>query len=375
MEKSSMLGLYQNMKKIQITSRLAELRPEFDKFYPVDRILKKGHHYIKYNFFVLYKRRIIMKILQIVFPSFFGFWFRKKNLLLATRPLVSIYASLLTILSFSFYGRLPWIFALTVALCFALISASIQVFNDYQDRNHDIKKGKTFAHHNSALLFDFWLLISSFAVIPIIVISEISANVAILCAIVWGLGILYSFLQKFFIAQNIIVALCASLPALCGNAFYGRQDIEYRSPLVFLLLLAIVFVREVVKDIQDRKVDKGYKNTLPVLTADCTKRTDSFRVIKPPYPSITIPIEMAFPCFRPEIFPTIHTISLIVGWASLLCLGLGIWGVPMLFMMMGVVMMFQLVLRDPDRFVSPAKNFVDATLIIFFVLMYIGTFA
>lgn len=315
-----------------------------------------------------------MKILQMAFPSFFGFWFRKKNLFLATRPIVSLYVSLLTILSFSFYGRLPWIFSLTVALCFALISASIQTFNDYQDRNHDIKKGKTFACQNAALLFDFWLLISSLAVIPMIAISEISANGTMLCAIVWGLGILYSFLQKFFIVQNIIVALCASLPALCGNAFYGRPDIDYRSSLTFLLFLAIIFVREVVKDIQDRKVDNGYKNTLPVLTADCTKQQDSFRVIKPPYPNITIPIEMVFPGFLPEIFPTVHTISSIVGWASLLCLGLGIWGVPMFFMMMGVVMMFQLVLRNPDRFVSPAKNFIDATLIIFFVLMYIDTF-
>ena len=296
-------------------------------------------------------------------------------MLLATRPVVSLYVFLLAILSFSFYGRLPWILALTVALCFALVSASIQAFNDYQDRNHDIKKGKTFAHHNPALLFDFWLLISSFAVIPMIAITEISANGAMLCAIVWVLGILYSFLQKFFIVQNIIVALCASLPALCGNAFYGRPDIDYRSSLVFLLLLAIIFVREVVKDIQDRKVDKGYKHTLPVFTADCTGPDDTFRVFKPPYPRITIPIKTAFPGFLPEIFPTVHTISLIVGWASLLCLGLGVLGIPMLFMMMGVVMMFQLVLRDPDRFVSPAKNFVDATLIIFFVLMYIDTFA
>lgn len=342
----------------------------------VDKIFKKGHHYIKYKMFcVLYKRRIIMKIPQIAFPSFFGFWIHKKNLLLATRPLVSLYVSLLTIMSFSFYGRLPWIFALTVALCFAVISASIQVFNDYQDRNHDIKKGKTFAYYNASLLFDFWLLISSLAVIPMIAISEISANVAILCAATWGLGILYSFLQKFFIVQNTIVALCASLPVLCGNAFYGRLDIDYKSSLVFLFLLAIVFVREVVKDIQDRKVDKGYKNTLPVLTADCTRSDDTFRVIKPPYPSITIPIEITFPGFLPEMFPTVHTISLIVGWASLLCLGLGIWGVPMLFMMMGIIMMFQLVLRNPDRFVSPAKNFIDATLIMFFVLMYIDTFA
>ena len=312
-----------------------------------------------------------MKTLQSVLPTLFGLWFYKKNLLFTTRPLVSLYASLLTILSFSFYGRLPWIFTLTVALCFGVISASIQVFNDYQDRNHDIKKGKTFAYQNAVLLFDFWLLISSLGIIPMMAISEISVRVAILCAAIWGLGILYSFLQKFFIGQNTIVALCASLPALCGNTFYGRPDIGYRSSFVFLLFLAIVFVREVVKDIQDRRVDKGYKHTLPVLTADCTRPDDTFRVFKPPYPRITIPIETAFPGFLPEIFSTVHAISLIVGWASLLCFGLGVWGIPMFFMMIGIVMIFQLVLRNPDRFILPAKNFIDATIIMFFALMYI----
>jgi len=316
-----------------------------------------------------------METLQGIFPSFFGFWIHKKNLFLASRSLVSLYASLLTILSFSFYDRLPWIFALTTALCFGVISASIQVFNDYQDRNHDIKKGKTFAYQNAALLFDFWLLISSLGIIPMIVISEISTKVTILCAATWGLGILYSFLQKFFIGQNIIVALCASLPALCGQVFYGKPDIDYQSSLIFLLLLALAFVREVVKDIQDRKVDKGYKHTLPALTADCTRPDDTFRVLKPPYLRITIPIETVFPGFLPEIFPTVHAISLIVGWASLLCFGLGMWGIPTFFMMVGIVMMFQLVLRNPDRFVLYAKNFIDATIIMFFALMYIGAFA
>ena len=208
-----------------------------------------------------------MKALHCIVPTFFELWSRRKGLLGATRPLVSLYVFLLTILSFSLYGNMPWVLATVTALCLGIVSASIQVFNDYRDRKHDTMKGKNFASQNATPLFDFWLLISSLAIVPLIHILEINSKLGIFCIIIWGLGILYSFLQKLFIVQNIIVALCASLPAFCGHMHYGEPNFKDRSFFLFILLFAIIFVREVIKDIQDRKVDGGYKHTLPVMTA------------------------------------------------------------------------------------------------------------
>lgn len=313
-------------------------------------------------------------MLRNVFPSFFGFWLHKKELLLATRPLVSLYVFLLTILSFAFYGTVPWSLALSTALCLAVICSSIQLFNDYRDRKHDVRKGKFFALQNSRLLLDFWFLVNSAAAVSIMVVSSMSTGVAIFCAVIWVLGIAYSFLQKVFIVQNFIVALCASLPSLCGHVFYCGHDVGYRSGIIFVILLAIVFVREVIKDIQDRNIDRGWKNTLPVVTCDWTNPDDTFRILKPPYPLIIVPIEEVFPGFKPEIFPTIEMSSLVVGWFSLASLGLGPLGVIILFMMMGIVLMLQLVLRNPDRFVLSTKNFVDATILMIFALMYIDVF-
>ena len=278
-------------------------------------------------------------------------------------------------LSFSFYGNMPWILAMTAALCLGVVSASIQIFNDYRDREHDTMKGKNFASQNAALLFDFWLLISFLAIVPLIYVSRISPKIGIFCIIIWGLGILYSFLQKLFVAQNIIVAVCASLPALCGHVHYGEPSLKDRSFFLFILLFAIIFVREVIKDIQDRKVDGGYKHTLPVMTAHHTKPEDIYKFRKPPLPFTTkISIEELFPGFRPEIFSTFEIISLVIGWSSLACLGLGGTGVPTFFMMMGILLTFQFVLRNPDRFVLWAKNSIDATIIILFASLYIDNF-
>jgi len=299
-----------------------------------------------------------MKQIQSLMPTFFGFWRHRKKLFFATRFWVSIYAFLLVILSFKLFELpLPWPTILLTSLSFSLLSASIQIVNDYHDRKNDQKKGKVFAANNASLILNFWLIINLATAGLLMAVYLISPKLSIFCLLIWLLGISYSFVQKILIVQNLIVAICGGLPILSGGVFYGR--LELKSLFIFTILLAIIFVREIVKDIEDRKIDAGHKNTIPVITAQKIRSNNHIGPIKNPYFTIEHPIKKMFPDFDPEIFPSFDIAAKIIGRTSLICLLLGGWGFVTFFGMIGIIIMLALVLNRPDHYIQTAKQFIN----------------
>jgi hypothetical protein len=70
----------------------------------------------------------------------FGGMVSIKQLIATGRPDTGLYAFLLSLVSFGFFGWSNWATGLFTALVFALLTMSIMTFNDYVDRNHDVQK-------------------------------------------------------------------------------------------------------------------------------------------------------------------------------------------------------------------------------------------
>lgn len=166
------------------------------------------------------------------------------------------------LVGFALYGEVPWNIGVTTAIAFAGLTMSIMVFNDWKDREHDRKKGKCFASEHSAALCSYWVWLSAVTGMFLLWLAMQDIHVAALCAVVWCVGIAYSYVPHWYLVQNVIVAVCASSPALCGAVYYGSVNAE--CALTFLLFMSLLFMAEVYKDIEDAPIDSGYKATLPV---------------------------------------------------------------------------------------------------------------
>ncbi len=178
------------------------------------------------------------------------------------RPATGIYAFLLTLISFSFDDGASWYVRLVTAACFAGITMSIMAFNDWTDRYHDRKKGKTFVSENEAAVIRYWLRLAAVTAALLLMVVSSSLALGALCSLVWAVGLAYSFVPHWFVTQNVMVALCSGSPALCGMAYH--QQYSKAAVATFLILVFLVLWNEVLKDIEDAGIDLGYKETFPL---------------------------------------------------------------------------------------------------------------
>lgn len=185
----------------------------------------------------------------------------KQQLFKTTRPHCGIYSSALTFASMGFSLSSLALTALTAASFFG-ITSSVIVFNDLIDRHHDVKKKKTFARDHAWLLSMFWCKLSALTLIPLLALGAVNVWMGILCLAVWCAGLVYSFIPHWYVAQNLLVALCSASPVLA--AVVDRGEISYHLISIFFAIFMTVFISEVVKDIEDQRHDAGYKNTIPV---------------------------------------------------------------------------------------------------------------
>ena len=102
-----------------------------------------------------------------------------KQLIATIRPLTSVFAALLTVVGFRFFHPVPVVLTALLVLAFAGITASIMSFNDYVDRHHDKKKGKSFASENTQKLIRFWGVLSGATALILIAVSAINPRVAL----------------------------------------------------------------------------------------------------------------------------------------------------------------------------------------------------
>jgi 4-hydroxybenzoate polyprenyltransferase len=300
------------------------------------------------------------------------FWKYKKDLYFAIRLRVSVYAILLTYLSFFLHNNTAsQEVVLLTALAFALASASIQVFNDFIDRECDKQKGKIFASNHSKLIFNFWQIINLVVISVLILLSLVSVKLAIVCLLTWILGIAYSLLQKVFLLQNIIVATCGSIPALASWIYFSKP--EPRSIIIFLILFFLNIVREIIKDIQDRATDLGYKLTLPIATANKINTAEDVIMVfrRRLYPKNLYPLDLMLCATNPSTFPSIDTCCYILCYISLLSLCLGYPGFIVSIMIATVALRtLYCVSTNPDRYALKTKRMINTTMFVLIFLMF-----
>lgn len=145
------------------------------------------------------------------------------------------------------------------AVFFIAVSAMLQ--NDWRDRFHDVRKGRTLAYERPraffALLAAFWA--ASAGAVALVAVRE--PRVALGLAALAFAGIVYSETRRLPLVPIAIVSLTSAAPAIlpaAGGASAGRLW-----PL-FAATALVIFAREVMKDLDDRAIDGGYKWTLPL---------------------------------------------------------------------------------------------------------------
>jgi hypothetical protein len=184
----------------------------------------------------------------------------------ALRARMGVFAALLALASFR-VGNVDissnWQYILVVCIVVFCATSATMVWNDYQDRDADRAKGKTFAsnHANIFLAYaTFMWVVTVLAVIALAIYGLTPYMVG--CSLVLS-GLFYNCFRKIWPLPNIVVALTSA------NVTLFAPSVDYMQPKSILLLylgaFLVILAREIVKDIEDVKVDAENKSTLPRL--------------------------------------------------------------------------------------------------------------
>jgi 4-hydroxybenzoate polyprenyltransferase len=128
--------------------------------------------------------------------------------------------------------------------------------NDYFDRKHDIKKGRDFVSKNENLVLLVVLIGWLGCMISSILFFE---SRALLLSIVIAIGIFYSFFKKIQLLPLITVAFVSASPIVVSSF----PNITRTQVILFCAVALSILGREILKDIEDKDIDVGYKATLP----------------------------------------------------------------------------------------------------------------
>lgn len=180
-----------------------------------------------------------------------------------SHPQTGAYAAILTIASFKFHSPVFWPLAILTAVTFSGITWSIMSYNSWVDRAHDRDKNQVFASEHSALVFAYWVGLSLSTAVLLAGVVWISLSIFLFCLGVWMLGLIYSHIRHWFFWQNVVVALCSASPALVSFINSGQPN--RKEFLLFGALFFLILTREVYLDMKEQGIDKGYKQTLPVV--------------------------------------------------------------------------------------------------------------
>jgi len=192
---------------------------------------------------------------------------------------VNPYTELLRPANFALSAAAVWLgYALGAGLLFdgpvalAMISAAIiggagQAINDYFDREVDAKKNKSKpipsgrASPASVKLFAFTLFFTGLVLAWLVN----AAAFAIAVIAVVSLYAYSAFLAKKKWLGNWVVAGNTALLFVFGATITGNYSVV--APLALAALFANI-AREIVKDLEDLKADRGFKRTLPLVAGE-----------------------------------------------------------------------------------------------------------
>lgn len=168
------------------------------------------------------------------------------------RLTVSIPAAILVHIGYKIGGQsTEW--GLVILLFF--ITGLVMLQNDYFDSEHDKKKGKDFVSKNKSFI-QIFLILSWCVVILSSLLFFANQSVFVLPTI--GIGIGYSFFRKVLLLPVFAVAILSASPLLLAKLWNSSTELL----TFFLCVFLAIFGREIIKDIEDKDIDKGYKNTL-----------------------------------------------------------------------------------------------------------------
>lgn len=155
---------------------------------------------------------------------------------------------------------------LLVALATFLVCAGGQAINDYYDRVVDSRKKKNKAIPSGRISATQALAYSILLFLAGIACAYLVSYTSVLIAVVFSV-ILFAY-SAFFAGKkyfgNYLVAAASGATFLMGASVSGFYYVA------FLLAVSAVFstlAREVTKDLEDQKVDRGIKTTLPMATS------------------------------------------------------------------------------------------------------------
>ncbi len=160
-------------------------------------------------------------------------------------------------------AKLPLSFV-TLAAVFCLF-CTVRLQNDWRDRFHDIKKGKIFATARPKLFLLLLLLFWAVCAALIGLIALQNATLALLLTVIALAALLYSETRKLPWVPICLSAIMSAIPAFLPSAF--RTDVDRLLPL-FVAAALLIFGREILKDLEDKSIDPGYKWTIPVAYGD-----------------------------------------------------------------------------------------------------------
>lgn len=177
----------------------------------------------------------------------------------ALRLPISILAGLLTVVSFKLVGLTSrsWLPALAVVA----IACAHMVQNDWRDRFHDLKKGKDLAARHPRAFFVFTAIVWSIAAFLTLAVWRQDDRMGLIPACAMLVGFIHPETRRILLMPTTLGAITAAspvlFPVLVGN---GSSAIW----LLFVATAMVIFAREILKDLDDLSVDRGYKWTLPL---------------------------------------------------------------------------------------------------------------
>lgn len=179
---------------------------------------------------------------------------------------VCVLASFLAITGFTLAGTgISWV--AVMAVFFGTSATMLQ--NDWRDRFHDIRKGKVLAYQHAGkfltLLLTFWLV--SGGLIALAAVHDTSVGIAL--AILAVAGVVYSETRMIPFVPIVLVSLVSASPAALPLAAGANSEKLW---LLFLSATLVVFAREITKDLDDKRIDGGYKWTIPLAIGEQRSR-------------------------------------------------------------------------------------------------------
>lgn len=186
----------------------------------------------------------------------------------SVRPLVSVFSGALVLVGFRIVHNINHAAQLLAATITAICIVTM-LQNDWRDRWQDAKKGKSLAcNHPHAFLAwtAFWWALS----IVLVGVSSIQTPHAA-CLLIGLLVVagIYSETRRIPFLPIILVSIVSSSPLLLPIAMGRSSDLLVR---LFFGATAMIFAREILKDIEDLPIDCGYKWTIPVAFGERSAR-------------------------------------------------------------------------------------------------------